>query len=88
VLYFPTGEVVESLQSSGPPTEANEKVTFIKDVFPKLLAKMLLDNNCYSDLAEFTSIFESLKAQCCKIPGVATPVAQLAQYDLLSMESI
>jgi len=97
-VHFWCGELISSCKSSAaraqdpaapaPGQAAQKKASIIKEVFPLILEKILLQNRIYSLLKHFVQVFEDLEKESFKKPPMFSALQQLSTYELLSDEKM
>ena len=56
--------------------------TAVKELFGKVLTKMLLNSGCYEHLPHFTTVFNTLEYKGVAFPVVTTPLRRLMMYNI------
>jgi len=85
-VFFLTHHVADALPDKvDTPDEAN---ALVKKEFPKVLVKVLLDNDTYDVLAKFLDLFTKLDKKGCHAPKIRECLIRLAKYETTSDQEL
>jgi len=88
-VHFIAKHVVEALPAKMAEPDAKYlKSQLVREQFPRILIKVLLDNPTYEVLHHFTKLFPEMDAKGCYASATREPLVKLAEFDASSTHDL